>query len=70
LIVFAKAVVLSSVLSVMAVLFAFRFEGFSRTVFIIDGILMFMFLCRQSPGFSLVSGKSFRLPEAVKAGEF
>ena len=31
-------------LSVLAILFAFRFEGFSRTIFIIDGILMFMFL--------------------------
>ena len=53
LIVFAKAVVLSSVLSVMAVLFAFRFEGFSRTVFIIDGILMFMFLAGSRLAFRL-----------------
>ena len=53
LIVFAKAVVLSSVLSVLAVLFAFRFEGFSRTVFIIDGILMFMFLAGSRMAFRL-----------------
>ncbi|HLN97070.1 MAG TPA: hypothetical protein VK208_01170 [Pyrinomonadaceae bacterium] len=53
LIVFAKAVVLSSVLSVMAVLFAFRFEGFSRTVFLIDGILMFMFLAGSRLAFRL-----------------
>jgi UDP-GlcNAc:undecaprenyl-phosphate GlcNAc-1-phosphate transferase len=53
LIVFAKAVVLSSVLSVLAVLFAFRFEGFSRTVFIIDGILMFMFLAGSRLAFRL-----------------
>jgi UDP-GlcNAc:undecaprenyl-phosphate GlcNAc-1-phosphate transferase len=53
LIVFAKAVVLSSVLSMMAVLFAFRFEGFSRTVFIIDGILMFMFLAGSRMAFRL-----------------
>jgi UDP-GlcNAc:undecaprenyl-phosphate GlcNAc-1-phosphate transferase len=53
LIVFAKAVVLSSVLSVLAVLFAFRFEGFSRTVFIIDGILMFMFLTGSRLAFRL-----------------
>jgi UDP-GlcNAc:undecaprenyl-phosphate/decaprenyl-phosphate GlcNAc-1-phosphate transferase len=53
LIVFAKAVVLSSVLSVMAVLFAFRFEGFSRTVFIIDGVLMFMFLAGSRLAFRL-----------------
>jgi UDP-GlcNAc:undecaprenyl-phosphate GlcNAc-1-phosphate transferase len=53
LIVFAKAVVLSSVLSVLAVLFAFRFEGFSRTVFIIDGVLMFMFLAGSRLAFRL-----------------
>lgn len=54
LIVFAKAVILSSVLSVMAVLFAFRFEGFSRTIFIIDGILMFMFLAGSRMAFRLL----------------
>jgi UDP-GlcNAc:undecaprenyl-phosphate GlcNAc-1-phosphate transferase len=53
LIVFVKAVVLSSVLSVMVVLFAFRFEGFSRTVFVIDGILMFMFLAGSRLAFRL-----------------
>jgi len=53
LIVFAKAVVLSSVLSVLAILFAFRFEGFSRTIFIIDGILMFMFLAGSRMAFRL-----------------
>lgn len=53
LIVFAKAVVLSSVLSVLAVLFAFRFEGFSRAVFIIDGILMFLFLAGSRMAFRL-----------------
>ncbi|MEP6741814.1 MAG: glycosyl transferase [bacterium] len=53
LIVFAKAVLLSSVLSVLAVLFAFRFEGFSRTIFIIDGVLMFMFLAGSRMAFRL-----------------
>jgi UDP-GlcNAc:undecaprenyl-phosphate GlcNAc-1-phosphate transferase len=53
LIVFAKAVVVSSVLSVLAVLFAFRFEGFSRTIFIIDGLLMFMFLAGSRMAFRL-----------------
>jgi UDP-GlcNAc:undecaprenyl-phosphate/decaprenyl-phosphate GlcNAc-1-phosphate transferase len=53
LIVFAKAAVLSSVLSVLAVLFAFRFEGFSRTIFIIDGVLMFMFLAGSRMAFRL-----------------
>ncbi|MFN2492453.1 MAG: MraY family glycosyltransferase, partial [Pyrinomonadaceae bacterium] len=53
LIVFAKAVLLSSVLSLLAVLFAFRFEGFSRTIFIIDGLLMFMFLAGSRMAFRL-----------------
>src|ERR1700752_491834 len=44
LIVFGKAVVLSSVGSLLVLLFAFRFEGFSRKVFIIDAVLMFLFL--------------------------
>jgi UDP-GlcNAc:undecaprenyl-phosphate GlcNAc-1-phosphate transferase len=65
LIVFAKAVVLSTVLSVIAVLFAFRFEGFSRTVFLIDGVLMFMFLAGSRMAFRL-----FRqvIPIAKSAG--
>lgn len=53
LIVFVKAVMLSSVLSVLAVLFAFRFEGFSRTIFIIDALLMFMFLAGSRMAFRL-----------------
>src|SRR4030095_2723356 len=53
LIVFAKAVVLGSVLSVMVVLFAFRFEGFSRTIFLIDAILMFMLLAGSRMAFRL-----------------
>lgn len=53
LIVFVKAVILSSALSVIAVLFAFRFEGFSRTIFIIDAMLMFMFLAGSRMAFRL-----------------
>ena len=52
-IVFVKAVVLSSVLSVLAVLFAFRFQGFSRTIFIVDGLLMFLFLAGSRMAFRL-----------------
>jgi UDP-GlcNAc:undecaprenyl-phosphate GlcNAc-1-phosphate transferase len=44
LIVFAKAVILSSVASLLVILFAFRFEGYSRKVFVIDAVLMFLFL--------------------------
>lgn len=53
LIVFTKAVVLSSVASVLAVLFAFRFEGFSRTIFLLDGLLMLMFLAGSRMAFRL-----------------
>ena len=42
--VFAKAVALSSVASLLLILFAFRFEGYSRKVFVIDAVLMFLFL--------------------------
>lgn len=53
LIVFVKAVVISSVASVLVLLFAFRFVGFSRTAFIVDGILMFMLLAGSRMAFRL-----------------
>jgi UDP-GlcNAc:undecaprenyl-phosphate/decaprenyl-phosphate GlcNAc-1-phosphate transferase len=53
LVVFAKAVAISSVLSVLVVLFAFRFMGFSRTVFVVDSVLMFMFLAGSRLAFRL-----------------
>ncbi|MBI1952737.1 MAG: hypothetical protein HYS41_01270 [Candidatus Omnitrophica bacterium] len=37
-----KAVALSSVLSALLVLYLWRFEGYSRAVFIIDGLLLFI----------------------------
>jgi UDP-GlcNAc:undecaprenyl-phosphate GlcNAc-1-phosphate transferase len=53
LIVFAKAVILSSVGSVLVLLFAFRFEGFSRKVFAIDAVLMLLFLAGSRMAFRL-----------------
>jgi UDP-GlcNAc:undecaprenyl-phosphate/decaprenyl-phosphate GlcNAc-1-phosphate transferase len=53
LIVFAKAVMLSSVGSILVLLFAFRFEGFSRKVFIIDATCMFLFLAGSRMAFRL-----------------
>jgi UDP-GlcNAc:undecaprenyl-phosphate GlcNAc-1-phosphate transferase len=53
LIVFAKAVVISSIASMLAVLFAFRFEGFSRTVFVIDAMLLLMLLAASRMAFRL-----------------
>src|SRR5215207_9628593 len=52
-VVFAKAVAVSSVASVLMVLFVFRFEGFSRSVFAIDGVLMFLLLEGSRMTFSL-----------------
>jgi len=37
---FTKGVLLGSALSVLAILLIYRFEGFSRTLFILDGILL------------------------------
>lgn len=51
LIVFGKAVVLSSVASLVVLLFAFRFEGFSRKVFVIDLVLMFLCLAGSRMAF-------------------
>lgn len=53
LVVFAKAVLLGTVASVVAVLFAFRFEGFSRAVFIIDAMILFMMLAGSRVAFRL-----------------
>ena len=53
LIVFAKAVMLSSVGSILVLLFAFRFVGFSRKVFIIDAISMFLLLAGSRMAFRL-----------------
>jgi UDP-GlcNAc:undecaprenyl-phosphate GlcNAc-1-phosphate transferase len=52
-VVFAKAVVVGSVASVLMVLIVFRFEGFSRTVFAIDAVLMFLLLAGSRLAFRL-----------------
>jgi len=53
LVVFAKAVIVGSVASVLTILFAFRFEGVSRTVFVLDALLMLMFLAGSRMAFRL-----------------
>jgi UDP-GlcNAc:undecaprenyl-phosphate/decaprenyl-phosphate GlcNAc-1-phosphate transferase len=53
LILFAKAVILSSVASLLVILFAFRFEGYSRKVFVIDAVLMLLFLAGSRMAFRL-----------------
>lgn len=44
LIVYAKAVLVSSVICMVFLLFLMRFEGYSRKVFVLDGLIMFLFL--------------------------
>lgn len=53
LVVFAKAVALGSIVCVLIVLFKFRFVGFSRTVFVIDALVMFMLLTGSRMAFRL-----------------
>jgi UDP-GlcNAc:undecaprenyl-phosphate GlcNAc-1-phosphate transferase len=53
LVVHAKAVAIGEVASLLGILFAFRFEGISRTVFIVDAILMFMLLAGSRMAFRL-----------------
>src|SRR5215207_1738390 len=53
LIVYAKAVAAGSVASLLVLLFAFRFEGFSRAVFALDAILFFMMLAGSRVAFRL-----------------
>jgi UDP-GlcNAc:undecaprenyl-phosphate/decaprenyl-phosphate GlcNAc-1-phosphate transferase len=44
LITFVKAVAVGSILSILVLLFAFRFQGYSRTVFVLDGLFLLMLL--------------------------
>jgi UDP-GlcNAc:undecaprenyl-phosphate GlcNAc-1-phosphate transferase len=49
--VFVKAVTAGSVACVLIILFRFRFQEFSRTVFIIDGLMMLMLLAGSRMAF-------------------
>ncbi|MDQ3806045.1 MAG: hypothetical protein M3416_19715 [Acidobacteriota bacterium] len=53
LIIYAKAVAAGSVASVLALLFAFRFEGFSRAVFVLDAMIFFLMLAGSRMAFRL-----------------
>jgi UDP-GlcNAc:undecaprenyl-phosphate GlcNAc-1-phosphate transferase len=50
---FAKGVVLGSVLSILALLLLYRFEHFSRTVFIVDAILLLTAIAGSRMAFRL-----------------
>ncbi|HEX7316892.1 MAG TPA: hypothetical protein VF297_23525 [Pyrinomonadaceae bacterium] len=53
LIVYAKAVAAGSAVSVLVLLFAFRFQGFSRAVFVLDAMIFFMMLAGSRVAFRL-----------------
>ncbi|MCA1629939.1 MAG: hypothetical protein LC774_06320 [Acidobacteria bacterium] len=53
LVVYAKAVAVGSIGSVLAILFAFRFEGYSRAVFVLDAIILLMLLAGSRVAFRL-----------------
>jgi UDP-GlcNAc:undecaprenyl-phosphate GlcNAc-1-phosphate transferase len=53
LVTFFRGVALGSVLSVMAILALYRFEGFSRAVFFIDAVLLFLGLAGSRMAFRL-----------------
>ncbi len=48
---FAKAVVAGSLISMAIVLFKFRFQGFSRAIFVIDALVMLMLLAGSRVAF-------------------
>lgn len=52
-VVFAKAVAAGTVISMIIILFKFRFQGFSRAVFVIDAMMMMMFLAGSRMAFRL-----------------
>lgn len=51
---FTKGVLLGSIGSVLAVLLVYRFEGFSRTVFILDGILLLLAVVGSRMAFRVI----------------
>lgn len=54
LITITKGVALGSILSVLAVLLSYRFEGFSRTVFFLDGILLLLAVVGSRMAFRVI----------------
>jgi UDP-GlcNAc:undecaprenyl-phosphate GlcNAc-1-phosphate transferase len=54
LITFAKGVVLGSALSVLSILLLFRFQNFSRAVFVLDAIILLMALVGSRMAFRLI----------------
>jgi len=53
---FARAVALGSVATVLAIVFAFRFEGFSRTIFVLDALILLVIVTASRFAFRLMRG--------------
>ncbi|HXG85330.1 MAG TPA: hypothetical protein VNI84_15015 [Pyrinomonadaceae bacterium] len=51
---FAKAIVLGSILNILALLLLFRFQNFSRTVFVVNAIVLFLMLAGSRMAFRLM----------------
>ncbi|MEO8381356.1 MAG: hypothetical protein ABI779_16980 [Acidobacteriota bacterium] len=62
----AKAVAVGSAGSLLLVVFAFRFDGFSRSVFILDGLMLLLFMLGSRFAFRLLR-KLFPAPNARTA---
>lgn len=54
LITITKGVVLGTILSIVAVLLVYRFEGFSRTVFFLDGVLLLLAVVGSRMAFRVI----------------
>jgi UDP-GlcNAc:undecaprenyl-phosphate/decaprenyl-phosphate GlcNAc-1-phosphate transferase len=54
LITFTKGVALGSALSVLTILLVYRFDGFSRTVFVVDGLLLLLFVVGSRMAFRVI----------------
>jgi UDP-GlcNAc:undecaprenyl-phosphate GlcNAc-1-phosphate transferase len=54
LITITKGVILGSLISVLAILLAYRFQGFSRTVFVLDGILLLLAMVSSRLAFRVI----------------
>jgi UDP-GlcNAc:undecaprenyl-phosphate/decaprenyl-phosphate GlcNAc-1-phosphate transferase len=53
-VVFAKGVLLGTVAAVILILYAYRFESYSRSVFVIDAVLIFLLFAGTRASFRLV----------------
>ncbi len=63
---FSKAIIFGSVFSVLAILLIYRFENFSRTVFVLDALILFIALVGSRMAFRLIR-EILPIPHATEA---